>query len=132
MRIYLASASCGDRDHLREIAKSISNMGHFIFAPCLGFVGIETPTLREQVMLSCLRMVKEWPEVLVVFYEGLESFGIWDEVVEAVDRGILVGFLFTNKWQVDERLLLINKFYRLSDLGVWLNELQENTRDSTV
>ena len=75
-RVYLASASKGDRELLRKIAFQITAGGRaMVFAPCLAFVGIETPELRPIILDICFDTIREWAEDLYILDEGIPSEG---------------------------------------------------------
>lgn len=93
-RVYLASASKGDRELLRKVAKLITDNGQaIVFAPCLAFVGIETPENRPVIIKVCLNTITEWAEQLYILDEGIPSEGCDQERVLAIQDGISTFFV---------------------------------------
>lgn len=87
-RAYLASASKGDRDLLRQAAEHLTDAGYMVFAPCLGFCGEETTTLRPHIMDVCLSTLRRWAQILFVLDEGIPSEGCEIERKLAEEIGI--------------------------------------------
>jgi len=78
-RVYVASASKGSRGLLRLYVNALASH-HFVFAPMLGFNGMENPEIREYGMAACFYMVREWSEVVIALNENVETKGVWEEV----------------------------------------------------
>ena len=119
-RVYIASASRGGRYQLKELAYTVAQK-HFVFVPCLGFVGLETPEIRLKVMDACYWLIAGWAEVFLIFWEGIESEGIWREhrLADTVDLPL---FLFNPlKKSIPEEVKL--GFIEFSKIDVLLEVL---------
>jgi len=98
-RVYLASSSKGDRDLLRNVASDLVSRGYMVFAPCLAFVGEETPDLRPIIMEVCLTTLVNWAQDLIILDEGIPSVGCDTEMKVATAKGIPIS---TIKRGIDE------------------------------
>jgi len=89
-RVYIASSGKGDRDLLRSFANKVVEKGYFVFSPCLGFIGYETPEIRPLILKIGLEVLSQWANMLIFFDEGIPSKGSEDEIRMARSKGILV------------------------------------------
>ena len=107
-RIYLASSSKGDRELLSIVAQELAHRGHFVFAPCLAFIGREIPEIRPQILQVCFTTVIQWAEALVILDEGIPSIGCENESDIARVRGIPIYYAYKESLGADiNRLSLI-------------------------
>jgi hypothetical protein len=126
--VYIASASKGDRLLLRDFVEVLKASGFFIFAPGLGFHGLEeTPEIRGRIMAVCSYAILH-SGVFVAFYEGVGSEGTWDEYQMAQVYRIPRAVFVSGPWKFDAK---DNTVFRMTvDLIGWLDELQKDTSDT--
>jgi nucleoside 2-deoxyribosyltransferase len=117
--VYVASASRGGRASLKEFSDRLCEAGFFVFMPCLGFSGVETPEVRAKVMRSCFSVVEE-SDVFIAFFEGVESFGMWEETIRALAKPMPVAAFVSGPWKLDVNFTV---FRSMNALLEWLRGL---------
>jgi len=122
--IYIASASAGNRRDLWFIATAVNRSGHFVFVPMLGFMGKEDDHAREVGLDACFWLIKHWATKFTVFYEGISSVGIWDELKFAYKNGIPCAVIISDK-KIPFPILPIGvaEIRDAEQLKRWLDEL---------
>lgn len=123
-KIYLASASLGDRILLKAVADRLADE-HVLYVPMLGFMGIDetAPAFRSQVMDIDIRILKEWAEVLVILFEGLASIGIWEEALAMDILHRPVAIFRTRSWTIPDTAEHFACFGFMEKIEEWLNGL---------
>jgi hypothetical protein len=126
MKLYIASASAGGRCNLRDFVSALA-VEHFVFAPCLGFAGVETLEVRESVMGVCSWVVQHWAEVLIVYYEGVGTVGSWEELALAKTRIPTAVFVSSESLFVPKEACNEFKFRNVPELMEWLNVISKDS-----
>ena len=121
--LYLASASHGDREKLRELQLLLSTSSFMVYSPCLGFCGTESESLRSRIMAHCLRMVSD-SDVFLGYLEGAPTDGLWQEVALAQEAHKPLAFLVTQRvYAIPTKYVNENVFFDSKHVSRWLHEL---------
>jgi len=131
MLIYFASSSNGDRDNLRAIRDLLMpKVEAMFYIPCFAFSGDEEKCIDPIKVMHINQVALMVSHAMVVVYEGVESIGIWRELEIAKLREIPACVYLHCVKRSGVSLSDVPVFARLSEVGDWLNELQEGFKNS--